>query len=240
MSSSASIRAKLLLAAKTVAGIATQVTKKLSAARAADVAGRDRTVPAGGARGRSCPWLAGARRHTGWRLTLGRHARLGTVRQPHIEHRMLYRVEARAVGEHPAAEDALLLAVELQLFHLDESRGFWRLGWGPRVANPWRHLQSAECGGLVERNLEAGNFRRHLVERGEDGDRVLDALGRRRRGQQRSHDTARAGGEGADRPEFAALMQRARHAGAVILPADKGRSIERARETWHRRGRDRL
>jgi hypothetical protein len=91
---------------------------------------------------------------------------------------MLDGVKAGAFGEHPAGEDALHLARELHLVDLDEGRGIRGFGRRPRVADPRRHLQRAERDGLVHGNLEMGDAARHLVERGEHRDRVLDGFGR--------------------------------------------------------------
>ena len=101
------------------------------------------------------------------------------AREPDVVDRVLDRVKAGALGEHPAGEDALHLAGELGLIHLDEGVGMGRLGGGPRVAHPRRHLQRAELHGLIDRYLQMRDAARHLVQRGEHGNRILDLLGER-------------------------------------------------------------
>ena len=87
---------------------------------------------------------------------------------------MLDGVKAGALGEHPAGEDTLHLARQLHLVHLDEGCGVRRLGRGTRIADTRRHFQRAERDGLIDRNFEMGDAARHLVERGEHRDWVLD------------------------------------------------------------------
>jgi hypothetical protein len=87
-------------------------------------------------------------------------------------------VKAGAFGEHPAGKDTLHLAGELHLVDLDEGGGIRRLGRGSRVADPWRHFQRAERHGLVDGNLEMRDAARHLVERSEHRDRVLEGFRR--------------------------------------------------------------
>jgi hypothetical protein len=87
---------------------------------------------------------------------------------------VLDRVKARAFGEHPASKDALHLAGELHLVDLDEGGGVRRLGRRSRVADPRRHFERAELHRLVHGNLKMRDATRHLVERGEHRDRVLD------------------------------------------------------------------
>jgi hypothetical protein len=88
-------------------------------------------------------------------------------------------VKAGAFGEHPAGEDPLHLARQLDLVHLDEGRGVGRIGRRARVAHPWGHLQSAELDGLIYWDLQVRDTPRHLVEGGEHGNRVLDRIGGR-------------------------------------------------------------
>jgi hypothetical protein len=83
-------------------------------------------------------------------------------------------VKAGTLGEHPAGEDTLHLAGQFHLVHLDEGCGIRRFGRRTRVADPRRHFERAELNGLIDRNLEMGDAARHLVERGEHRDRVLD------------------------------------------------------------------
>ena len=99
--------------------------------------------------------------------------------EPDVEDRVLHGVKAGAVGEHPAGKDALDLSVELDLVNLDEGGGVRRLGWRPGVADPRRHFQRAELHRLIDRNFQMRDAPRHLVERGEHGDRVLDRFGTR-------------------------------------------------------------
>jgi hypothetical protein len=94
---------------------------------------------------------------------------------------VLHGVKPRAIGEHPAGEDPLDIAVQLDLVHLDEGGGMRRLGRRAGVAHPRRHLEGAELHGLVYRDFEMRDAPRHLVEGGEDGDRILDLVGARRR-----------------------------------------------------------
>jgi hypothetical protein len=88
-------------------------------------------------------------------------------------------VKPGAFGEHPAGEDALHVAVQLDLIHLDEGRGVRRLGWRARMADARRNSQSAELHRLIHLNFEMRDAARHLVEGGENGDRILDRLGLR-------------------------------------------------------------
>jgi len=87
-------------------------------------------------------------------------------------------VKAGAFGEHPAGKDALHLTRELHLVDLDEGGGIRRLGRRSRVADPRRHFQRAERHGLVHGDFEMRDAARHLVERGEHGDRVLEGFRR--------------------------------------------------------------
>jgi hypothetical protein len=91
---------------------------------------------------------------------------------------VLDRVKAGAFGEHPAGKDTLHLARELHLVDLDEGGGIRGLGRRSRVADPRRHFQRAERDGLVHGNLEMRDAARHLVERGEYCDRVLERFRR--------------------------------------------------------------
>jgi len=89
---------------------------------------------------------------------------------------VLDRVKAGAFGEHPTGEDTLHLAGELDLVNLDKGCGIRRLGRRTRVTRPRRHLERAERHGLVYGNFEMGDAPRHLVERSEHRDFVLDDL----------------------------------------------------------------
>lgn len=86
-------------------------------------------------------------------------------------------MKAWALGEHPTGKNALDVAVELDLVHLDEGGGVGRLGRRPRIANTRRHLQRAKLHRLVDWDLEMRDTARDLVESGEHGDLVLDLLG---------------------------------------------------------------
>ena len=90
---------------------------------------------------------------------------------------MLDRVKAGAFGEHPAGEDALHLAGELDLVDLDKRRGVRLLRRRARVADPRRHFEGAKLDRVVDGNLETGDAPRDLIEGGEDRDRVPDDLG---------------------------------------------------------------
>jgi hypothetical protein len=86
-------------------------------------------------------------------------------------------VKAGTFGEHPSRENALHLAGQRHLVDLDEGGGVGRLGWRPCVANSRRHFERAELYRLIQGNLEVRDAPGHLVERGEDGDLVLDDFG---------------------------------------------------------------
>ena len=134
---------------------------------------------AGGGGGAGCGRRGRSRRARGGRrlraAARGRRApRRLAAREPDVEHRVLDGVKAGALGEHPAGEDALHLAGQLHLVDLDEGCGVRRLGRRTRVADPRRHFERAELDRLVHGNLEMGDAARHLVERGEHRDRVLD------------------------------------------------------------------
>jgi hypothetical protein len=111
-------------------------------------------------------------------------------------------VKAGAFGEHPAGKDTLHLASELHLVDLDEGGGIRGLGRRSRVADPRRHFQRAERHGLVHGNLEMRDAARHLVERGEHRDRVLERFRRsqihlepgrqRERGDKKNHRAGQA------------------------------------------------
>jgi hypothetical protein len=89
-------------------------------------------------------------------------------------------VKAGALGEHPAGEDTLLLARQLDLVNLHEGRGIGRLSGRTGIADAGRYLERAELDRLIDGDLEMGDATRHLVERCEHGDRVLDLLGQGR------------------------------------------------------------
>ncbi len=88
-------------------------------------------------------------------------------------------MKAGTIGEHPPSEDALDVAVELDLVHLDEGIGMRRLGGRPGIAHPRRHFERAELHRLIDWNLEMRDAPGHLVERGKNGDRILDGFGER-------------------------------------------------------------
>jgi hypothetical protein len=90
---------------------------------------------------------------------------------------VLHGVKPRAFGKHPAGENPLHLSSKLDLVHLDKGGGMRRLGRRARVADSRRHLEGAEFDCLVNGDLEMRDASRHLVERCEDGDRVLDRVG---------------------------------------------------------------
>jgi hypothetical protein len=93
---------------------------------------------------------------------------------------MLDRVEPRTFGEHPAGEDALNFAVQLDLVDFDKRRGMRRLGWRPRIADARRDFQRAELNRLADRNLQMGDAAGDLVEGSEHGDGVFDLVGQGR------------------------------------------------------------
>jgi hypothetical protein len=98
---------------------------------------------------------------------------------------MLDGVKARAFGEHPAREDTLHLPRQLHLVDLDEARCLRRFGGRAAVADPRRDFQRTELHGLIDGDLQMRDAARHLVERGEDGDGVLDRFGARGGGRKR-------------------------------------------------------
>ena len=102
-------------------------------------------------------------------LATGGALRLRAARQPHVEHGVHQRVEAGALGEHPAREDALLLAVEQDLVDLHERGRPRRLGRRAGVADARRDLEGAERLVLLSCDGELLDGRRHLVEGGEHG-----------------------------------------------------------------------
>jgi hypothetical protein len=85
-------------------------------------------------------------------------------------------VKAGALGEHPAGENPLHLAGELHFVHLYEGGGVGSLGRRPGVAYARRHLERTELHGLIDGDLKMGDASRHLVERCEHRDRVLDRV----------------------------------------------------------------
>jgi hypothetical protein len=85
-------------------------------------------------------------------------------------------VKAGALGEHPAGEDPLHLARELDFVHLYEGGGVGSLGRRACVAHARRHLERTELHGLIDGDLEVRDAPRHLVERCEYRDRVLDRV----------------------------------------------------------------
>jgi hypothetical protein len=102
---------------------------------------------------------------------------------------MLHGVKAGTFGEHPTGEDPLDVAVEFDLIHLDERRGVRRLRGRPRVTDSRRDLERSELLRLVNGDLERPDAARHLVERREHRNRVLDLLGRgRRRGSKNAEE----------------------------------------------------
>ena len=93
---------------------------------------------------------------------------------------MLHGVKSRALGEHPAGEDALDVACEFDFIYLHEGGGVRRLCRGTRIADARRHLQRAELHRLIDRDFEMRDAPRNLVEGCEHGDRVLDDFRPRR------------------------------------------------------------
>jgi hypothetical protein len=86
-------------------------------------------------------------------------------------------VKAGAFGKHPAGEDPLHFAGQLLLVDFDKGGRMRRLGRRAGVADPRRHLERAELDRMVDRNFEMRDAPGHLVEGGEDGNRVLDDIG---------------------------------------------------------------
>jgi hypothetical protein len=86
-------------------------------------------------------------------------------------------VKPGALGEHPARENPLLLARELNLVHLDEGGGVWRFGGRARIADPRGDFQRAKLDRLIDGDLKMRDPARHLVESGEHGNWVLDGRG---------------------------------------------------------------
>jgi hypothetical protein len=124
---------------------------------------------------------------------------------------VLHGVKAWAFGEHPTRENALHLAGELDLIHLDEGRGMGRLGRRARIAHARRYLQGAELHGLIDRNLQMGNAARYLVQRGEDCDGILDFLRKHRVGIAHDHGDRQQdqGKPQTPAPVFALLLRHA-------------------------------
>jgi hypothetical protein len=89
---------------------------------------------------------------------------------------MLHGVKAGALSEHPPGKDTLDLAVQLDLVHLHERSGVWRLHGRTRIADPRRHFQRAELHRLIDRYFKMRDAPCHLVEGGEYGDRILDLV----------------------------------------------------------------
>lgn len=124
-----------------------------------------------------------------------------------------------ALGEHPTGEDALLLAGELDLIHLDE-RG--RIRWlrrRTRVAHPGRHFQRAEFDGLIHGDFQVGDAPRDLVERGKHGDLILDSFrvtGTGRQGEHAGQYNQGRGAEGQSSAESAVFLHHAAH---LIAPS---------------------
>ena len=115
---------------------------------------------------------------------------------------MLDGVKAGAFGEHPAGENALHLPRQLHLVDLDEARGLRRFRGRAAVADARGDLQSPELDGLIDGDLQMRDAARHLVERGEDGDGILDRFGARgggkleytrKRERGEAHENARQG-----------------------------------------------
>jgi hypothetical protein len=90
---------------------------------------------------------------------------------------VLHGVKAWALGEHPTGKDALDLSVELDFVHLGEGSGVGWLRGRAAIADPRCHFQRAELHRLIDGDLQMRDTSRHLVERGEYGDRVLDLVG---------------------------------------------------------------
>jgi hypothetical protein len=108
---------------------------------------------------------------------------------------MLDGVKAGAFGEHPAREDALHLPRQLHLIDFDEARRLRRFRGRAAVADARRDFQRSELNGLIDGNLQVRDAARHLIERGEDGDRILDRLGARGCGWKREGAQEREHGE---------------------------------------------
>jgi hypothetical protein len=90
---------------------------------------------------------------------------------------MLHGVKAGTLGKHPARENALHFASQRHLVDLDEGGRIRGLGRRPGVADARRYFERAELHRLIQGNFEMRDAPRHLVERGEHGDLVLDDLG---------------------------------------------------------------
>jgi len=106
------------------------------------------------------------------------HRRLFAVREPDIVDGMLNPVQPRARGEHPAREDALDLALQRDLVHLDEGIGIGCFGRRSRVADPRGDLQSPELHCLPDCRVEIDDATGDLVQPREYGALVLDLLRR--------------------------------------------------------------
>lgn len=90
---------------------------------------------------------------------------------------MLDGIQPRALGEHPAGEDALNFPVQLDLIDLDKRGCVRRLSRRSGVAGARGDFKRAELDGLSDRNFEMRDAARDLIEGREHGDRVLDLVG---------------------------------------------------------------
>jgi hypothetical protein len=103
---------------------------------------------------------------------------------------MLHTVKSRALGKHPACEDAFLGAIELCFVDFDERRRDGLFRERARIADARRYRQRAEFHGFVNRDFQWRYVSRYLVQRGKHSDLVLDLLRLGSRREQRNKHQA--------------------------------------------------
>jgi hypothetical protein len=90
---------------------------------------------------------------------------------------VLHGVKPRTLSEHPARENPLLLARELDLVDFDEGGGVRRFGGRARIAHARCDFQRAELDRLIDGHFKMRNAARHLVEGSKHGNWILDCRG---------------------------------------------------------------
>src|SRR5690606_14895728 len=89
---------------------------------------------------------------------------------------MLYGIEARALREHPPAENPPDLAIQSDFIDFDEGIGLRFFGPGARIADARRHLESAELDRLIDVNVKGDDAAGDLVDAGEFRDGIGHTL----------------------------------------------------------------